>query len=300
VKKFTGKLIFVVGPTASGKTNVAIQIAKRLNTEVISADSRQFYEEIPIGTAAPTSKEQEDVIHHFVGNLSIKDDYNASKFETQVLKLLDSRFYGHQYVVISGGSGLYINAVFKGIDELPDATEKVREKVHGIYESDGINALRKLLEELDPEYYNQVDKNNPMRLMRAIEVCFQTGKKYSDLRKNTNAKRSFTSKKIGLLVEREALFNAINSRTHNMIADGWVGEAKKVHSDKQLNPLNTVGYKELFAYFEGQYTMEQAIEKIKTNTRRYAKRQMTWFRKDESITWFPPSNISAMIDYILE
>ena len=296
--KFSGKLIVVVGPTASGKTGVAINLAKHFKTQIISADSRQFYKEIPIGTAAPTQSEQSEIVHHLVGNLSVTDNYNVSKFENDVLNLLDSQFTDSPYIIMTGGSGLYVNAVCEGIDVFPDIDETIRTEIQELFNKYGIEALEKKLWSLDPEYYIQVDHNNPVRLMRAIEVCLQTGQKYSELRKNDPLPRNFEIIKIGIDIPREILVSRINNRTDVMISKGWVEEAKSVHKYKKHNSLNTVGYKELFAYFDGEMTLEQAVEKIKTNTRRYAKRQMTWFRKDKEINWFDGNDLPGMIRLI--
>ncbi len=291
-------LIVVAGPTASGKTRVAIEIAKHFNTEIISADSRQFYKEIPIGTAAPNQKELSEVKHHFTGMLSIFDDYNVSRFEQDVLKLLSKKFEQHKVMVMAGGSGMYIDAVCSGIDDLPDPDVKIRNELNQTLEKIGITELQQQLKVLDPVYYKEVDLQNPKRLMRAIEVCLQTGKRYSDLRKNKAAKRDFNILKIGLNIPREELYQRINRRTETMIENGWIEEAENVFPYKHLNALNTVGYKELFKYFEGTWTLETAIEKIKTNTRRYAKRQLTWFKRDKTINWFAPDDVDDIIDYL--
>ncbi len=291
-------LIVVAGPTASGKTKVAIEIASHFNTEIISADSRQFYKEIPIGTAAPNQKELSEVKHHFTGMLSIFDDYNVSLFEQDVLKLLSKKFEQHKVMVMAGGSGMYIDAVCSGIDDLPDPDVKIRNELNQTLEKIGITALQQQLKVLDPVYYKEVDLQNPKRLMRAIEVCLQTGKRYSDLRKNKAAKRDFNIVKIGLDLPREELYQRINRRTEVMIKSGWIEEAKNVFPYKNLNALNTVGYKELFRYFEGTWMLETAIEKIKTNTRRYAKRQLTWFKRDKTIKWFAPDDFNGITDYL--
>ena len=296
---FTGTLIVIQGPTASGKTGVAIQLAKYFNTEIISADSRQFYHEIPIGTAAPTLNELNQVQHHFIGNLSISDNYNASMFENDVLNLLNTNFADSSYAILVGGSGLYIDAVCNGIDLLPDIDPDIRSSITNTFEEEGIESLQKTLAKLDPAFYSTVDINNPKRLMRAIEVCIQTGQKYSDLRKNNNKIRNFNIVKIGLSIPRETLVARINNRVDEMLKNNWIEEAKKVYPYKHNNSLNTVGYKELFAYFDGSLDLVTAIEKIKTNTRRYAKRQMTWFRKDKSIKWIEHNNIQQMIDFIV-
>ena len=293
-------LIVLTGPTAIGKTELALEVAKHFNTEIISADSRQFYKEISIGTAKPTEAELQAVPHHFVGHLSATDYYNVSRFEQDVLRLLDRLFKKHDYVVMAGGSGLYIDAVCHGIDEFPDADEKLRAKLNKTLAEQGIEALRQKLKELDPEYYKAVDRNNPKRLMRAIEVCMLTGKKYSELRKKESPERDFRILKIGLNTEREKLFERINRRVDKMIQAGLIDEVRSLEKYRHLNALNTVGYKEIFAFLDGIYSREKAIEKIKTNTRRYAKRQLTWFRRDEEIHWYEPAESRWIIDFILQ
>jgi len=291
-------LVVIVGPTASGKTDVAIHLAKRYDAEIISADSRQFYKEIPIGTAAPDAEQLAQVKHHFVGHLSIFDTYNVSKFEQDVMSLLEEQFNRKEIMFLVGGSGLYVDAVCKGIDDLPDPDEALREELNKKFEKYGLEYLQQELKRLDEAYYRQVDLKNPKRLMRALEVCLQTGKKYSELRKNKHADRPFNILKIGLEVERQELFKRIAFRTDLMIRSGWLEEAEKVYPYRELNSLNTVGYKELFKYLDGEWTLEKAIEKIKTNTRRYAKRQMTWFKKDKQITWFHPEDMTDMIRFL--
>ena len=282
-------LIVIVGPTASGKTGVAIDVANYFGTEIISADSRQFYKEIPIGTAAPDIKELSLVKHHFVGHLSVFDDYNVSRYEKDVLALLKQKFQQHSLMVMAGGSGMYIDAVCHGIDELPDPDEQIRSELNQTFLEKGIEALQQQLKILDLPYYHEVDLQNPKRLMRAIEVCLQTGKRFSDLRKHKPASRDFNIIKIGLSLPRETLYNRINQRTDMMIKNGWLEEARAVYPYKHLNSLNTVGFKELFNYLSGEWPIETAIEKIKTNTRRYAKRQITWFKRDSATHWFHPS-----------
>jgi len=293
-------LIVIVGPTASGKTGLAIDLASYFRTEIISADSRQFYHEIPIGTAAPTPEQLVKVRHHFVGQRSILEDYNVSRFEKEVLELLAEKFEEKEVMVMVGGSGLYINAVCKGIDDLPDPEPALREELNAIFQQKGISALQELLKQLDPEYFEQVDQNNPKRLLRALEVCRQTGKKYSDLRLDKPIERNFNILKIGLEVDRKLLVQRINQRTDKMLQQGWLEEAKTVFPYHHLNALNTVGFKELFMYLDGEWTLEQAIEKIKINTRRYAKRQMTWFRKDPDIHWFSPDDKEGILTFIDE
>ncbi len=291
-------LIVLAGPTASGKTQLAIELAQHFHTEIISADSRQFYREIPIGTAAPTPEQLKAVPHHFIGNLSVTDDYNVSTYEKEVLELLKKKFISNPVMIMTGGSGLYINAVCKGIDDIPNPDKSLRNELNQLFLEKGIETLRTKLNAIDPEYYAVVDHNNPKRLLRALEVCLQTGEKYSKLRKNKDSKRPFNIIKVGLEVPREILNERINKRTDEMIRLGWIQETESVIRYKDYNALNTVGFKELFKYLEGKWTLEHAVEKIKTNTRRYAKRQMTWFRKDTDITWFSPGNIKTIISYL--
>jgi tRNA dimethylallyltransferase len=298
LKKGSKLLIVLVGPTASGKTDTAIRLAKHFNAEIISADSRQFYREIPIGTAAPGNTQLSAVPHHFIGHLSIGDEYNVSRFETDVIGLLEKKFNNHKYMILTGGSGLYIDAVCKGIDELPDPDPAVRKELSKLLEEKGISGLQEKLALLDPEYWEVVDRDNPKRLMRAIEVCIQTGKNYSGLRLNNPKPRNFKVIKIGLDIPRPELNERINKRTELMLEAGWLEEARSVFHLRYLNALNTVGFKELFACLDGSMDLALAIEKIKTSTRRYAKRQMTWFRKDKEIKWFPAGTLDEMIDFI--
>ena len=291
-------LFVILGPTASGKTSVAISVAKHFHTEIISADSRQFYREIPIGTAAPTAEQLSEVPHYFVGQRSIFDDYNVSQFEKEVLEFLSKKFQEKEVMIMVGGSGLYIDAVCKGIDDLPNPEPALRKKLTHLFEFQGISALQELLKQLDPEYYEQVDVNNPKRLLRALEVCKQTGKKYSDLRLNQPAERDFRIVKIGLELPREQLVKQIHHRTDEMMKHGLLEEAKAMLPHRSLNALKTVGYKELFEYFDNKWTLEYAIEKVKTNTRRYAKRQMTWFKKDKEIYWFTPAEVEEIEKFI--
>jgi tRNA dimethylallyltransferase len=291
-------LIVLVGPTASGKTDLAIELAQILNAEIISADSRQFYKEIPIGTAAPSKEQLEKVSHHFVGNLSITNNYNVSQFERDVLQLLEEKWKSYDQMIMAGGSGLYVNAVCHGIDILPDPDETLRDELNRLFEQKGIEALQSKLKKLDPDYYDEVDLHNPKRLLRAIEVCLQTGKTYTSLRKNKPKPRPFSIVKIGLELDRKVLNERIYLRTHEMMQKGWLKEAESVYNNRHLNALNTVGYKELFAYLEGHMTLEEAITKIETNTRRFAKRQMTWFKKDPEIVWFNPANKKQIVKYL--
>lgn len=291
-------LIVIAGPTASGKTATAITIAKALRTVIISADSRQFYREIPIGTAAPTREELSEVEHFMIHNLSIEDRYDVADYEKDVLLLLKKLFQNHDAVVMTGGSGLFIDAVCNGLDSIPDISDETRNRVNGLYEKGGVVALQNELQHLDPEYYEIVDKHNPRRLQRAIEVCYQTGLPYSSFRKNNTKERDFKIIKLALLWERNELITRINKRVENMISDGLVEEARSVYHKRNLNSLNTVGYKEMFQYFDGDISLNEAIELIKISTRQYAKRQMTWLRKNNDYRWFSIDEIPKMIEYI--
>ena len=291
-------LIVLPGPTAIGKTNTAIKLAQHFKTEIISADSRQFYRELKIGTAAPTPMELTAAKHHFISNLSIKDYYNVSRYEKEVLQLLKNLFKNYPVVIMTGGSGLYIDAVCKGIDELPDPDENLRKTIKGWHAKHGIEFLQAKLKEVDPEYYEIVDRANPKRIMRALEVCTTTGQTFTSLRKNQSKPRDFNIIKIGLNRPREELFENIGHRTNKMILDGLVEEVKGLVEYRGRNALNTVGYKEIFDFLGGKITLEQAVANIKTNSRRYAKRQLTWFRRDKEITWFMPEDIDQIILFI--
>lgn len=275
-------LLVVTGPTAVGKTSFCIQLAQALHTEIISADSRQFYAEIPIGTAAPTVEEMQGVKHHFVGHLSIHDYYNVSMYEQQALQVLHALFQQHHTVILTGGSGMYIDVLCHGIDNLPDADEALRAKLLTMWEQEGTMACWQKLQALDEAYAMEVDPNNHKRILRALEVCYQTGKPYSSFRSHSKLQRDFNIVKICLTMPREQLVERINMRTDVMMEQGFLQEAEKVYPYRHLNSLNTVGYRELFDYFDGKSTLNFAIDKIKTNTRRYAKRQMTWFKKENS------------------
>lgn len=291
-------LVIIAGPTASGKTSTAIKVAQALGTVIISADSRQFYKEIPIGTAAPTKQELSEVQHYMIHNLSIEDDYNVADYEHDTLSLLNKLFLNHDVVVMTGGSGLFIDAVCNGIDLMPDISEENRKLVDRLYQEGGLMALQNEVKRLDPEYYKIVDKQNPRRLQRAIEVCYQTGLPYFSFRKNTVKHRDFKIIKTALLWDRNELISRINQRVENMIADGLVEEAKSVYPKRNLNSLNTVGYKEMFEYFDGKITLEEAVEQIKISTRQYAKRQMTWLRKSNDYKWFTIDELDKMLEYI--
>lgn len=291
-------LIILAGPTASGKTATAIKLAKALDTVIVSADSRQFYKEIPIGTAAPTKEELSEVKHYMIHNLNVEDKYDVADYEQDVLLLLKQLFLTHDTVVMTGGSGLFIDAVCNGLDSIPDISEETRYKVNELYKNGGLLALQTELQYLDPEYYNIVDKYNPRRLQRAIEVCYQTGLSYSSFRKNNIKEREFKIIKLALLWDRNELISRINIRVENMISEGLVEEARLMYPKRHLNSLNTVGYKELFQYFDGIISLNEAIERIKISTRQYAKRQMTWLRKNDDYQWYTVDNTSEILDYI--
>jgi tRNA dimethylallyltransferase len=278
-------LLILLGPTASGKTGLAIKLAQRLGTEIISADSRQVYRELSIGTAKPSPEQLAAVKHHLVGHIPVTEKYNIARYEQEVMELLEKLFKKHDVVVMCGGSGLYIDAVCHGIDEQPEHDPAIRKVLQDHYKSKGIRYLQDELLRLDPEYHRQVDLANPQRLIRALEVCLMTGKPYSALRKGMKKQRPFRIVKIGIDIRREKLIERINERTEKMIADGLVEEARQNIGHRHLNALNTVGYKEIFDFIDGKCSLEEAVEKIKINTRRYAKRQMTWFRRDPGILW---------------
>jgi|WetSurMetagenome_2_1015567.scaffolds.fasta_scaffold64844_2 tRNA dimethylallyltransferase len=289
-------LIVIEGPTAVGKTAFAISLAKKLGTSIISADSRQFYKEISIGTARPSLEEMGGVKHYFSGQLSIHDYYNVSQFETDVMELLPSLFADNQFVIMAGGSGLYIDALCNGIDDFPDPDPELRSYLKGLLRDEGIEKLQNLLFEHDPDYYKTVDLMNPVRLQRALEVTMSTGKPYSEQRVRQSKMRDFNIVKIGLYLPREILFKRINQRVDEMMSNGLLTEVKSLLPFRHLNALNTVGYKELFEFFDGELTLAQAVENIKTNTRRYAKRQITWFKRDKTVKWFEPIALKEMFE----
>ncbi len=288
-------LVIILGPTASGKTDLAIKIAGWYQTEIISADSRQFYKELTIGTAKPSEEQLAKIRHHFIGHISIFGHYNISKFEHDVLILLEKLFQKHDVVVMCGGSGLYIDAVCNGLDEQPEHDPEIRRKLQEHYKSEGIGYLQQELLRLDPEYYQQVDLANPHRLMRALEVCMVSGNTYSSMRKKSKKQRLFKLLKLGIDISRDELIRRINIRTDEMIASGLVDEVRSCREFRHLNALNTVGYKEIFDFLDGKCSLDEAVEKIKINTRRYAKRQMTWFRKEPEIKWIKPECLTEVI-----
>ena len=278
------KLITISGQTASGKTNLSIRLAQNLNCSIISCDSRQFYKEMSIGTAVPSKLELSKANHYFIHHKSVKDNYTVGDFKDDALKLIENLFKKDDYIILTGGSGMYMDAIVNGIDKFPKIKLGVRELLNEKHNSRGILFLKNKLKELDPEYYDIVDVNNHRRLIRALEVCISTGKPYSSFLNKKNKKYDFESVNFGIKVDRELLYKKINYRVDKMIYDGLIKEAKTLLKFKDLNPLNTVGYKELFEHFKGNLTKSQAIEKIKQNTRRYAKRQMTWL-KNKNLIW---------------
>lgn len=288
-------LLIILGPTASGKTDLAIRVAKWLGTEIISADSRQFFRELSIGTARPSEEQLKAARHHLIGHISVRDKYNISRFEQDVLALLNDLFTNFQTVVMCGGSGLYIDAVCQGLDEQPEHDPAIRHLLTTEFKNQGIQYLRDELQRLDPEYYEEVDLSNPNRMIRALEVCLMTGTPYSSYRKGFQKRRDFRIVKIGIDIPREELYNRINTRVDKMMAEGLLDEVRANSGYRHLNALNTVGYKELFTYLDGECTLDVAVEKIKTNTRRYAKRQMTWFRKDNEIRWIKPELLTPVV-----
>ena len=299
------KTLFVIlGPTGVGKTELCLAIAKHLKTPIINADSRQIFAELPIGTCAPTPKQQSIVKHYFVGNHQLHDYYSAAKYEQDALTLISRLFNGeedgieHDTALLSGGSMMYIDAVCKGIDEIPTVDNNTRELMKQRLASEGLEALVEELKQLDPEHWSIVDRNNPRRVVHALEICHMTGKTYTSFRTNSIKQRPFNIVKIGLNRSRDILYDRINQRVLTMMEQGLENEAKKVYPLRHLNSLNTVGYKELFAYFDGLIPQEEAVRQIQSNTRQYMRKQLTWYKKDENVTWFEPDNIEDILKYI--
>ena len=289
-------LIVITGPTGVGKTEATLRIAEHFNVPVINADSRQIFSEIPIGTAAPTAEQQLRVQHYFVGNHHLEDYYSASLYEQDVLNIINSQ---HTPIsLLSGGSMMYIDAVCNGIDDIPTILPEIREEMMRRLETEGLEQMCNLLRELDPEHWNIVDRNNPRRVIHALEICIQTGKTYTSFRSNTIKDRPFNIIKVGLNRDRDELYNRINQRVLDMIEEGMIEEALQVYPKRTLNSLNTVGYKELFEYLDGLTTLDEAIFKIQSNTRRYARKQLTWYKKDTAFQWFNPNNIEEILNYI--
>jgi len=291
-------LIVILGPTGIGKSDLSINIARHFDTEIVSSDSRQIFRELSIGTAVPSPSDLKRVKHHLIQNLSIHDDYNASKYETDALEIINHLFKSKDIVILCGGSMLYIDAVCKGIDIIPDVNQQIHEQILNEYNEQGIEHLRFKLKKLDPVYYNKVDLKNTNRIIHALDITLTTGKPYSSFRTGQKKQRPFNIIKIGLNTDRQILYDRINYRVDKMIKNGLIEEAKSVYPYHQLNALNTVGYKELFDYFEKKSELHDVIKKIKTNTRHYAKKQLTWFTKDDEIHWFQPSMEKEIINFI--
>lgn len=293
------KLIVIVGPTGVGKTELCLQIAEHLNIPIVNADSRQIFSEIPIGTAAPTPEQQQRVKHYFVGNHHLEDYYSASLFEEDVMQLLtDNLFNTSDVALMSGGSMMYIDAVCNGIDDIPTIDDNTREWMKQRLETEGLPRLVEELKLLDPEHWKIVDRNNPRRVVHALEICHMTGKTYTSFRQNAKKQRPFDIIKIGLNRDREELYNRINARVLQMFDEGLVDEALAVYDKRGLNSLNTVGYKETFEYLDGLITIDQCIFNIQSNSRCYCRKQQTWFKRDKNIMWFHPDNIKEIINYI--
>lgn len=292
-------LISIVGPTAIGKTALGIKVAQHFNTGIISADSRQFFQEMAIGTAVPSADELQAVPHHFIQHKSIEEPYSVGEFERDAINKLNELFAEQGEVVMVGGSGLYVRAVTEGLDDFPEIDPAIRLELNAMLQREGIQKLQAQLQSLDPVYFSEVDRENPHRLIRALEICLGTGRPYSTFRKKKTADRPFRNLKIGLTADRKIIYDRINRRVDLMMQQGLLEEAHKLYPQRELNALNTVGYKELFKYFDGEWELEVAISEIKKNTRRFAKRQLTWFRKDPEITWFDHATpIDEIISFI--
>lgn len=291
-------LIVLIGPTGVGKTELSLQLAERFQTCIISADSRQLYADLKIGTAAPTSEQLQRVRHYFVGTLQLTDYYSAAQYETEVLQLLEKLYTQHEVVLLTGGSMMYVDAVCKGIDDIPTVDAETRQLLLQKYETEGLEKLCAELKLLDPEYYKIVDLKNHKRVIHALEICYMTGKTYTSFRTQKKKERPFRIIKIGLTRNREELYERINQRVEQMITDGLIEEARSVYPHRALNSLNTVGYKEIFKYLDGEWTLPFAIEKIQQNSRIYSRKQMTWFKRDEEIRWFHPEQAAKILTHI--
>lgn len=298
MSKSKHNLIVLVGPTGVGKTELSLNIAEAYNSPIISADSRQLYSDLKIGTAAPTAEQMKRVKHYFVGTLQLTDYYSAAQYEMEVVKVLDSLFQEKNTILLTGGSMMYVDAVCKGIDDIPTVDNDTREMMMEKYEKQGLEQLCNELKLLDPEYYSIVDLKNPKRVIHALEICYMTGKTYTSFRTGNKKERPFNIIKIGLSREREELYERINKRVDIMIEEGLIDEVKSVYEHKNLNSLNTVGYKEFIKYLDGEWDLQFAIEKIKQNSRIYSRKQMTWFKRDEEIKWFHPDNVKEIMEYI--
>lgn len=289
------RLLVIVGPTGSGKTDLSIRLARHYGAPILSTDSRQFYRGMPIGTAQPTPDQLQAAEHHFIASHDLKEDLNCGSYETQALSCLEKLFAKHDWVIAVGGSGLYVRALCEGMDDLPQADPELREALSRRLETEGVDALAAELRTLDPAYYATVDRRNPARVMRALEVCLQTGRPYSEQRTGVRRPRPFGIVKVGVDLPREELYARIDRRVDRMVADGLEAEARALYPYRMLNALQTVGYREFFDYFDGRTSYEEAVSLIKRNSRRYAKRQLTWFRRDPEIRWFGPWDDAAII-----
>lgn len=291
-------LIVLIGPTGVGKTELSLSIAERYQTDIVSADSRQLYADLKIGTAAPTPEQLAKVNHHFVGTLKLTDYYSAAQYETEVMKKLNELFTEHSVVLLTGGSMMYVDAVCKGIDDIPTVDKETRELMMKRYEEEGLERLCAELKLLDPEYYAIVDLKNPKRVVHALEICYMTGKTYTSFRTQSKKERPFNIIKVGLRRDREELYDRINRRVDMMMEEGLLEEARSVYAYKHLNSLNTVGYKEMFKFLDGEWKLPFAVEKIKQNSRIYSRKQMTWFKRDEEIEWFHPDQKDEILLYL--
>lgn len=293
-------LIVITGPTAVGKTDLCLDIAKYFGIPIINADSRQIYREIKIGTAAPTEEQLQQVRHYFVGTQALTDYYSASIYEQEVMSLLDTLFQTSDYALLSGGSMMYIDALCNGIDDIPTVDDETRNTLKRRLAEEGLESLCEQLRVLDPEHYEIVDKKNPRRVVHALEICLMTGRTYTSFRTNEHKERPFNIIKIGLTRNREIIYERINRRVDIMMEQGFLDEARSVYPLRHLNALNTVGYKELFAYLDGTWSLDEAIERIKGNTRRYARKQLTWYKKDPLVTWFSPDDKKLILNHIIK
>jgi tRNA dimethylallyltransferase len=291
-------LIVITGPTAVGKTALCLDIAKHFGIPIINADSRQIYRELKIGTAAPTEDQLRQVRHYFVGTLALTDYYSASMYEEQVMQLLGELFQSSDYALLTGGSMMYIDAVCNGIDDIPTVDDKTRNALKQRLADEGLDALCEQLRELDPEHYEVVDRKNPRRVVHALEICLMTGRTYTSFRTNARKERPFRIIKIGLTRDREVIYHRINQRVDDMMQAGLLDEARSLHHLRHLNALNTVGYKEMFTYLDGTWTLDEAIERLKGNTRRYARKQLTWYKRDPEMTWFSPDDKQLILNHI--
>ncbi|RRD02404.1 tRNA (adenosine(37)-N6)-dimethylallyltransferase MiaA [Prevotella sp. OH937_COT-195] len=297
-KRKEGFLIVILGPTGVGKTELCLGVAEHFHIPIINADSRQIFREIPIGTAAPTIEQQARVKHFFVGTHGICDYYSASSYEQDALTEINRQLTDKRLALLTGGSMMYIDAVCNGIDDIPTIRDDIRAEMKRRYAEEGLEPLVEELRQIDPEHYETVDKKNPRRVIHALEICRQTGKTYTSFRKNEKKERPFNIIKIGLNRPREELYDRINRRVNQMIADGLMDEARRMLPFRNENALNTVGFKEIFNFFDGVWQLDEAIERIKGNTRRYCRKQLTWFKRDEDIRWFLPNNVEEIINYI--